>query len=300
MIRDAPTVSIGMPIHNGGIWLADSIESILNQTYSDLELVITDNASTDNSEEICRSYAAQDSRVRYIRHNTNIGGPNNYNSAFHHTSSPYFKWASCNDICQKEMIERCIEVLLARKDVVLSYPKTRLLLEETNTTEDYEDNLDLQDESACSRFKKLLQKIRLNNAMNGIFRSEVLKNTPLMKLHVAEDINLMAELTLYGKFVEIPEYLFYRRMGSNADRKTMTKEEIFDHYDPNKLDGMYFQRWKINADYFSAAYRSPISINEKLCVYRYLLRVLNWDKRALFNDLLDIFKSGKQKKSQNT
>ena len=68
-----PRLSIGLPVYNGENFLAESIESLLGQSYEDFELIISDNASTDGTEDICRSYAQQDSRIRYIRQPHNIG-----------------------------------------------------------------------------------------------------------------------------------------------------------------------------------------------------------------------------------
>ena len=77
-----PRVSFGLPVYNGERYLEEAIESILAQTFEDFELVISDNASTDGTEEICRRYADKDDRIRYSRNTTNIGGMNNGNRTF--------------------------------------------------------------------------------------------------------------------------------------------------------------------------------------------------------------------------
>ncbi len=77
-----PAVSIGLPVYNGDNFLAEAIDSILRQTMEDFELIISDNASTDRTEEICREYAAGDSRIRYYRNESNLGAMANYNLVF--------------------------------------------------------------------------------------------------------------------------------------------------------------------------------------------------------------------------
>ena len=90
----AATVSIGVPVYNGARFLADSMETLLAQTYADIEFVISDNGSTDDTELICREFAQRDTRIRYLRYDENRGASWNYQNVVHQTSGPYFKWAT--------------------------------------------------------------------------------------------------------------------------------------------------------------------------------------------------------------
>ena len=109
-IGPVPRVSVGLPVYNGERFLAQAIDSVLQQTHSDLELVISDNASTDRTEEICRSYTTQDSRVRYFRSSANIGACRNFSRVFELSRAPYFKWACYDDICVPGFLEKCVAV----------------------------------------------------------------------------------------------------------------------------------------------------------------------------------------------
>jgi glycosyltransferase involved in cell wall biosynthesis len=82
MTAKTPKISIGLPVRNGEEYLEESIDSILAQTFTDFELIISDNASTDRTEAICRAYAAKDRRIRYYRNPVNIGGANYGNLTF--------------------------------------------------------------------------------------------------------------------------------------------------------------------------------------------------------------------------
>lgn len=281
---ESPKISVGMPVYNGGEWLAEAIDSILGQTFRNLELIIADNASTDDTEAICRRYTEQDQRVRYYRNVENIGASENYNVAFRHARGRYFKWASANDYCDKTLLLKCADVLDSRPDVVLCYAKTRLIHEQEGRTEDYHDDLDLQDEDACQRFRKLMRNIRLNNVMNGLIRADVLGRTDLMKKHLSEDINLMAELTLYGKFVEVPEYLFFRRMSALCATSLQSQVDVLEHYDPQNESLMAFQQWQIYIDYYLAVWRSPLSAVQKLSLYRFLARQGVFNRYSLVRD----------------
>ena len=114
----APRVSIGLPVYNGERWLSQSVESILAQSFTDFELVICDNASTDGTEAICRGFAGRDERVRYLRNARNIGGMRNATLVFEQARGEYFRWAAHDDVCEPTLIERLVEVLDDHPEVV--------------------------------------------------------------------------------------------------------------------------------------------------------------------------------------
>lgn len=286
-----PKVSIGMPVYNSEQWISDSIESILAQTFDDLELVISDNASTDGTGDICREFSLRDKRVRYYRNDSNIGASDNYNAVFHYSVGEYFKWASSNDICKKTFLASCIEVLDERPDVVLCYPKTRLFDGDLSNAKDYEDDLHLIEESACARFSGIIDRMGLNNVMNGVMRSEVLQRTALIKTFFSSDVSLMSELALYGKFFEVPEYLFYRRMDEESATKLKSEEEVLKHYDPELKNPMLFQNWKINLEYIKAVSRAPLELSERACLAKRIFRQLLWSKGDLAKDFVQAWRS---------
>jgi len=94
----APRLSIGLAVYNGENYLAESLDALLGQSYDDFELIISDNASTDGTADICRRYEKQDSRIRYIRQPLNIGLAPNHNFVFRQSRGELFKWASHDDL----------------------------------------------------------------------------------------------------------------------------------------------------------------------------------------------------------
>jgi len=96
-VKRAPKVSIGLPVYNGERFIRRAIESVLSQTFIDLELVISDNASTDDTQKICEQYSANDSRVRYVRQTTNLGRIQNYFVVLQISSGLYFAWLAHDD-----------------------------------------------------------------------------------------------------------------------------------------------------------------------------------------------------------
>ena len=92
-----PKVTIGLPVYNGEQFLAQSIETLLGQTFTDFELVISDNASTDRTEEICRKFAEADARILYSRNDRNVGGMNNANLTVDRARGEYYRLAAHDD-----------------------------------------------------------------------------------------------------------------------------------------------------------------------------------------------------------
>jgi Glycosyltransferases involved in cell wall biogenesis len=140
-----PKVSIGLPVFNGEKYLREAIDSILAQTFTDFELIISDNASTDRTEEICKEYEAKDPRVRYYRNELNLGAAPNYNRLVELSRGEYFKWACHDDLCAPEFLEKCVEILEQNSPIILCYTRT-LIIDENGKPilDDFGDDLNLQ------------------------------------------------------------------------------------------------------------------------------------------------------------
>ena len=117
-------LSIGMPVYNGERYLAEAFDCFLAQTFQDFEIVVCDNASTDHTAEICRSYAERDPRIRYYRNEKNLGAIPNFNRVFELSQSPLFKWAAHDDLYHPRYLETCIRILDENPDVILAHSKT--------------------------------------------------------------------------------------------------------------------------------------------------------------------------------
>ena len=278
-------VTVGMPVYNGQRWLAAAIESILSQTFSDLQLLISDNASTDDTQGICESYAERDSRVRYSRNKRNIGLFRNFNHVFGLSDTKYFKWASCNDICDERFLESCIAVLEARPDVVLAYPQTALFDEELDAARPYDGRLNLEQNSASERVDSLLSNLKLNNMFNGVIRSDALRRTALNQVYTGSDINLMAELAMHGKLVEVPEVLFFRRMNAAASSILVPESERSRYFAHEQRDVIELRLWRMQMGFFGALRRAPLTPKERFRISNNLLRRLVHNRGKLLHEL---------------
>lgn len=229
-----PRVSIGLPVYNGAPFVERSLQALLAQTYEDFELVISDNGSTDGTEEICRTAADADARVRYVRQEHNRGAAWNFSNLVRVTSGPYFRWATHDDLVAPTNLERCVEVLDQSPDgVALVYPRTQLIDEHGDALRDYDDNLDLRQKTPHERLRALVQNLVLSNACYGLIRRSVLERTRLLDSFPSSDYVLMAELAMLGQFREIPDRLFFRRMHASMSREAnATPDQVAAWFDP--------------------------------------------------------------------
>ena len=274
-----------MPVFNGAESIAASIESLLAQTWRDFELIICDNASTDATAVVCARYASADSRVRYHRNPRNLGANPNYNLALARASGPFFKWASANDLCAPTFLERCLAPLQGDPTVVLAYRRTTLI-DVTGRVEPYADGLDLREDDACLRLQHALERLRLNNVMNGIIRRATLARIPPLGSYPPADLALVIELALHGKFVEVPEPLFFRRFDPASTLGLRDERDVVPFHDPTLRSRMLLSKWRLHAAYFRAAWRAPLPRRTRRRAFAYLGRQLYWSRRMLWADLV--------------
>jgi glycosyltransferase involved in cell wall biosynthesis len=268
MGEDRPRVGIGLPVHNGENYLAETLGSILAQTYSDFELVISDNASADRTEEICRAFAAMDERIRYFRNEENLGAAENFNRALELSAGKYFKWAAHDDLCAPEYLARCVEILDRQPEVVLCYPKTRIIDGQGEFVEDYFDGFHLDSPKPHIRFRDVFRAPGLCNPVFGLMRARILKRTGLIGNYAASDRVLLGELALHGQFYEVPEYLFLRRgHPQRSMAANVTDSEIAAWFDPAMRGKILFPRWRRLLEYLRAAKRAPLSQAERIRCY---------------------------------
>ena len=246
-----PRISIGLPVYNGAKYLRSSLDSILRQDYTDFELIISDNASTDGTSQICEEYATIDKRIRYSRNEANIGASGNYKLVFDRARSGYFKWATHDDIHLPGFLRRCVEVLdRAPGSVVLVAPRTELIDEEgIQLAKDWKvERLDTRRARPHQRIADVIRHVDWATAQFGLFRSEALRQTRLIDRFHACDYVLLVECAILGEIWEIPEILFQRRfhpgVSTNANK---TQAELLQWFDPSqKTKGRLFSRMKLD------------------------------------------------------
>lgn len=231
-----PKVTIGMPVYNGERFLASAIESALNQSYENLEIVVADNASTDRTEEICREFARIDSRINYVRHPRNIGAAKNYNYVFHCAQGEFFCWLAHDDVLRRDFLKTC---LLGFErygdDAVLVYPNFVYVDAHLNVREVESAYVHATDPSPTTRFRQALDGLGLVTSVFGLYRRMALAKTRLIGSYISSDYVLLVECALLGKVVRLNgEPQFVRRLhDSNSRKANTTPEEVTRWFDPD-------------------------------------------------------------------
>ena len=206
-----PRVSIGMPIYNEGKFLRQALDSLLAQDFADFELIISDNASEDATQQICLDYATKDPRIRYYRNETNLGPIENFNRVFRLSSGKYFMWASGHDLWAPTFISRCVGVLEKDPSVVPCYPRTQYIVETGKQLGVVDSTLDTRNCTLLGRFNLTVWDPAPAYKFYGVSRSNSLRQTRLVRRVWAPDTVLLSELSILGSFANIPEPLFYAR-----------------------------------------------------------------------------------------
>ena len=286
-MSESPLITIGLPVYNSERYLRQSLDSLLAQTYSDFVLVISDNASTDGTAQICREYAAADPRIKYFRNDTNIGNPRNFNRVFELTATRYLKWSTADDFWEASFLERALDVMERDSTVALCYPQAVLVDADGGNPTNYDDVLHLVQEDPADRFLSLIARIKLAHQHLGLIRTSHLRQTHLLGTHVASDINLLAELTLYGKFFELPHRLFFRRFHKDSGSwKRGDPDHEAKRYHAAGVGRERLKNWHCDLGFFSAVNRSPLPLTSKVRIYHHLLHRMIWHRHVLMSELL--------------
>ncbi|HZC28030.1 MAG TPA: glycosyltransferase family A protein [Actinopolymorphaceae bacterium] len=269
----APRLSIGLPVYNGERYLAEALEALLGQSYTDYELIISDNASTDRTPEICRDYAARDERIRYVRQETNLGASGNHNFVFRQARGELFKWASHDDLYGRDLLSRCIDALDADPELVLAHAWQAIIDGDGNVVLPVEYPLNTDDPRAAERFRSLLMTVG-GDDFYGVVRSEVLRRTALLASYHHADRTIVAELVLHGRFHQVPEMLYFRRdHADRAERATPTIKARSANLEPRR------GTWRNPAlrllveyvfGFVGVIQRSPLSSADRNRCYRHL------------------------------
>lgn len=205
----ATTVSVCMPLYNEERHAGEALSAMLAQSYGDFELVISDNASTDRTGEICREFAARDSRVRYHHQATNIGAAANFDAVLHQARGRYLLWAGGHDLWDRELLEHSVTMLEARPQAVVAVAECVWIDEAGSPLAKRFGFTDTSGMSAVERFFTVLWGNM--HPVLGLIRVEALRRTRGMRACMGADLLLLSELALKGDFVFVPGTRWYRR-----------------------------------------------------------------------------------------
>lgn len=206
-MRNNPKVSIGLPVFNGEKNLVSALKSLILQTYSNLEIIICDNCSTDRTAIISKKFAEKDKRINYIRNSSNIGASRNFNKVFHLSQGDFFMWVAHDDILDPTYIEKCVIRLQEYPEAIVCISDITMIDEEGKTmyVRSFPETVG---RNVIERVEKALSP---GLFIYGLYRPEFLKKTGLFREIYGPDIVLGIELAIIGEVTKVSEPLFYYR-----------------------------------------------------------------------------------------
>lgn len=288
-IHNRPRVSIGIPVYNGERYLALTLDSLLEQTFSDFEIVISDNASTDATQAICDRYVAKDSRIRYHRVPENRGPGWNYQQVFELATGEYFKWQAYDDLLAPDFLEKCVEVLDRDPSIVLchcyaAHVDDQGIVCSITTTPCHTDSY-----SPSQRFRALMTlRNYIGCEIFGLMRKQVLDVAPNQGSYAHADAIFVGCLSQFGRFYRIPEPLFMYRIHAAQSMQTLLDHQrrrkfklpfrgplpATEWWDPSKKGKPDFPTWRLYGLYGRFLAQHPMKLRDRLRCYLALLERL--------------------------
>lgn len=273
-----PRVSIGLPVYNGENYMAAAIEGVLGQSFTDLELIIADDASTDRTAEICRDYAARDGRVRYHCNATNRGAAPNYNNLVKLARGEYFKWIAHDDVITPDYLAKSVEALDRQPEAVVAHTQIRVIDKDGRELTLYDNALPLTTQSRASdRFAGVVLDRYAHHAFFGLFRMEALRRTRLHRSYAGGDRALVATLALLGPFVHVHEPLYWQRHHPDRYFVKVSARERAAWHDREHTMIVASPLWTLYKDLIWGVRTHVSDRDERMRCYKHLARWWSFD-----------------------
>lgn len=266
--NQVPLLGVGLPIYNAEKYVAQAIESILEQDFDDIQLIISDNGSNDNTKNICEDYERKTpSKVKYFRYEKNLGAVRNFQRAANLSKSPYFMWASYDDLHDSQFIPQCMNKIQSDESAVLVYTQSKIVDKNSNYIGMGEDNLNAETEDPIERYKNVVSYYGMCNAFYGVYRKSILDKTNAFYKHLYRgyDNLLLAELALLGKIIQIEEPLFIRRLTRDySESLEENNANLIKTLNPNKIsEGIILPYCRFAFAHLEMLSQSQLLINER-------------------------------------
>jgi glycosyltransferase involved in cell wall biosynthesis len=278
-----PRISIGLPVFNGENYLAKTLAAILAQTYTDFELIICDNASSDATQSICEAIARQDARVRYCRNEVNLGAGPNFDRCFHLARGEYFKWAAHDDLMAPTYLEKTAAALDANPDAILCTTGIHEIGPDDQIIRTYQNHLPgINSTRAHERLAGMTLYRHQCEDIFGLLRRRKLEGSQLHGLYLGSDRVFLAEIALRGRCIAVNEPLFLHREHKDrytraillGDRKSVTAWQntsgAVAAKKKRRQPALY--HWLVYSHLWGIVNKNVAAREERLACYRVLVR----------------------------
>lgn len=285
-----PAVSIGMPVYNGEPFLSRALETLLGQDFTDLELVISDNGSTDGTEAICREVAARDRRVRFEHNDRNRGAAWNYNHVLDlaNPAARYFTWAAADDERAPSYLSHTVAILDADPSVALAHTGTADIDDEGYVLHVWNQPVSqLEDPRSWVRLRDLLTLNHECFQAFGIMPMHVARSTRGLCSFADADNVLLVEIALQGRFIQDRETLFFRRQHSQRSMSMYTNQrQRIAWFDPANANRITYPTWRVGVELLEAIRRASLSPADRRACYACMRVFLRWNWPALAKNVV--------------
>jgi len=267
--RMFPKVSIGFPVYNGEDLIRSALDSLLSQSFDDFEIILSDNASTDGTETICREYAKKDSRVLYFRQAENRGAAFNFQFVLNEARGEYFMWAAHDDRRAPNFITDCLNVFATNPDCVSVFCHVEVVDRKSDRITSRVTPTSFSSDSALYRVRSALTEMT-PTLIYGLHKSEIIRRITIESFDWF-DVYFVAVLAFYGKIFIIPHYLYI--YGTKGKRK------------PYSIEGKYidFRIFRLKTVTFL---KEKFSFKERLSLILRVYRVSRQAERS-FRKIID-------------
>lgn len=276
MHRTLKPVAIGVAVYNGSRYIRDCLEAIRVQSFVDFDVIISDNASTDDTKQICMEYVAADTRFAYYRNERNLGFAPNYNRVFDLSNAKYFKWADHDDLIEPDFVLKTVDVLERNPEVAICLSRVTIINDVGAVMHNYDPLPDTSSPIRSNRFRKLILSPDLAVHSLGMMRSNLIRRTAKFGSFPASDEVFLAHMALLGKFHEMPERLIKVRFHSGQSTAGPRASQrgrvtLFDTSNRNKFVPV---KWTYFQACLNAIRHTALTSREKAACYLTLLRWL--------------------------
>jgi len=280
-------VVVGLPVYNGEKYIAAAIESHLSQSFADFDLVISDNASTDRTGDICAAYAARDPRVIYWRAPENRGNRWNHRRVLEAIERPdqYFRWAGADDIMEPGLLERMVAILDARPEVSAVVPDTRNIDDDGNAIGAMPRTLDMQSKDVFERARDILVASYQHVIAYGLLRASILQRMRTGPHYPGWDAVFTWEFALHGQIVQPTGAALLRRFHKGSISRVKTAKEVRRWVEPDSRRGMSLPHWTWAYERVRVLLAAPLSFHDRVRIGTFLARYTLWQRAYLARDV---------------
>jgi glycosyltransferase involved in cell wall biosynthesis len=288
-----PLVVIGVPVYNGERFLEATLDCLLAQTYRNIEIIVSDNASTDGTEAICMRYAQLDPRVKPARTEINVGASGNIRRLAGMIRGEYFKLSNADDLVDPEFVARCVEVLESDRSVALACTLSRLIDMEGRLLRNYQDDMHICESSPVDRFMRILAGIRLTNSIQGVGRAVILREVFLRHgSYDGADMVMLAAIAARGGIHQIQDVMFDRRMHEwSASAKSGDHKATQEYLDPATSGEVPAYLTRIGCGYVAEGFRAPLPAGIRMQLVYKALRSLISQRGALAREWMGVLRT---------